>query len=219
MTEQLREIAIRCTIDTNKASFVGNFADPAEFIEWWNAYADVHGSPIEGRMTPPPVSETAAWTEQDERTVEHYATRWELRDDILSGITMTTASRICREILRLRAENERLTKDLSDAAGELLIEMPEPGSVMSKLLSANILLRRENDRLRSELAATRERETPPEIPDEVSFELWDSEGCFATGFDTPIAADDVKALYLHRRADSFLVRSTTSRSRVSDNGK
>ena len=42
--------------------------------------------------------------------------------------------------------------DFAEAAGELLVEIPEPGTVLSKLLSANVLMRRENADLRAQLA-------------------------------------------------------------------
>lgn len=57
---------------------------------------------------------------------------------------------LCAEVDRLRARAAVFEKDLSDAAGELLVDVPEPGSVVAKLLTANILLRRENDKLRDE---------------------------------------------------------------------
>jgi hypothetical protein len=50
----------------------------------------------------------------------------------------------------MKAEIEALREDLRLAAGELLVPIPEPGSDMSRLLSANVLLRRENERLRAE---------------------------------------------------------------------
>ena len=55
----------------------------------------------------------------------------------------------CREsYAKAKAEVERLRGDLADAAGELLVSLPEPGTEVAKLLSANVLLRAEVKRLR-----------------------------------------------------------------------
>jgi hypothetical protein len=43
-------------------------------------------------------------------------------------------------------------KDLEDAAGELLIPLPEPGSDMAKMMTANALLRRRSQDVLSEKA-------------------------------------------------------------------
>jgi hypothetical protein len=50
---------------------------------------------------------------------------------------------------------ERLRKDIEDAAGEYLVDLPEPGTPVAVLLSANILMRRENERLRGEVERLR----------------------------------------------------------------
>ncbi len=42
-------------------------------------------------------------------------------------------------------------QDLKDAAGELVVPMPEPGTDMAKLLSANVILRQREERLRKVL--------------------------------------------------------------------
>ncbi len=42
-------------------------------------------------------------------------------------------------------------KDIQDAAGECLVDLPEPGSDMSKLLIANRMLARERDNVQTEL--------------------------------------------------------------------
>ena len=49
-----------------------------------------------------------------------------------------------------------MKKDLEDAAGELLVELPEPGTVTAKLLSANVLLRRKFDHFNMLVNLTRE---------------------------------------------------------------
>lgn len=50
----------------------------------------------------------------------------------------------------LRPIVAQMRKDIEDAAGELALPVPEPGTDMAKLMSANVLLRRENERLRHE---------------------------------------------------------------------
>lgn len=50
------------------------------------------------------------------------------------------------------AELATLRKDLEDAAGELMVPVPEPGSVASKMLLANRIMFRERDALRERLA-------------------------------------------------------------------
>lgn len=56
------------------------------------------------------------------------------------------------------ANNERkyriLRQDLEAAAGELLVPLPEPGTDMAKVVTANKLLRDEIGRLRLSLAQT-----------------------------------------------------------------
>lgn len=46
--------------------------------------------------------------------------------------------------------HSQLEQDFVDAAGELRIPIPEPGTVAAKLLAANILLQKERDILREE---------------------------------------------------------------------
>jgi len=55
----------------------------------------------------------------------------------------------------LRREVGQLQGDQVDAAGELAIPLPEPGTNTAKLLSANVQLRRERDGLQAELATHR----------------------------------------------------------------
>jgi hypothetical protein len=57
-------------------------------------------------MTPPPVSETAAWTERDEAHLHHA-----LNPDTPGYVYMPLEKTFAVEIRRLRAENERLTKE------------------------------------------------------------------------------------------------------------
>lgn len=66
-------------------------------------------------------------------------------------ITADEIDHILDALTAYRAEVQALRKDMEDAAGELLIEIPEPGSVASKMLMANVLMRRERDTLRSEV--------------------------------------------------------------------
>ena len=51
----------------------------------------------------------------------------------------------------LVAEVERLRQDRKDAAGELMVELPEPRTDAAKMLAANRLLRAERERLREAL--------------------------------------------------------------------
>jgi hypothetical protein len=50
------------------------------------------------------------------------------------------------EVLRLREEIRKMRDDLAAAAGELLVRLPEPGTDMARLLSANVLLKRFGDK-------------------------------------------------------------------------
>jgi hypothetical protein len=56
---------------------------------------------------------------------------------------------------RLRGDARTLREDLEHAAGECLVPVPEPGSDMSRVLLANVLMRRERD-----AAIDRARSTP-----------------------------------------------------------
>jgi len=51
-------------------------------------------------------------------------------------------------VMQLEKSLDVHMQDLVDAAGELMVEMPEPGTVVSKLLRANNLMRRERDAAR-----------------------------------------------------------------------
>lgn len=62
----------------------------------------------------------------------------------------TAYEEVCQERDELLKQVEQMKKDLKDAAGELLVDIPEPGSTTAKLLSANVLLRRENEKVRLE---------------------------------------------------------------------
>lgn len=57
-------------------------------------------------------------------------------------------------LLGLAKEIEGYREDLRLAAGELAIPVPTPGTDMARLLSANVLMRREIERLDREYAAT-----------------------------------------------------------------
>ena len=56
----------------------------------------------------------------------------------------------------LNAELAQYNQDMKDAAGELLVEMPRPGTDMAKVMIANRLLRNERDAFRAELQHARE---------------------------------------------------------------
>jgi hypothetical protein len=57
----------------------------------------------------------------------------------------------CGKPADLRPILAQMQKDMEDAAGELLMPIPEPGTDIAKLMSGNILLRRENERLRHKI--------------------------------------------------------------------
>ena len=67
-------------------------------------------------------------------------------------------SNLREDIEVLTAERDQLLADLRDAAGELLLPLPVPGSDQAKLLSANRLLRSEVRTLRLALADAQENE-------------------------------------------------------------
>lgn len=50
-----------------------------------------------------------------------------------------------------RSPEAQSLRDLAEAAGELLVPLPEPGTPVAKLLAANVILRRENENLRRRL--------------------------------------------------------------------
>lgn len=47
-------------------------------------------------------------------------------------------------------------KDLEAAAGELMVDIPEPGTVIARLLRANSLMRKERDQAKSDLIDLKE---------------------------------------------------------------
>ncbi len=68
-------------------------------------------------------------------------------------IKLTNGCAIVRgeEYTQLKAELAQCQQDLKDAAGELRIPMPEAGTDMARLLSANVILRQREARLREAL--------------------------------------------------------------------
>lgn len=53
------------------------------------------------------------------------------------------------------ARLEQLERDFKDAAGDLPVPLPEPGTDMAKLVAANALLRREKERVRNDVEKAR----------------------------------------------------------------
>jgi hypothetical protein len=117
--------------------------------------------------------ETAAWTEQDERDVQTFALRG---FDAVIGTAQNV--RWAREILRLRAENERHEATILDLRVEVasLSAQNERLRAPDRPCNRCALRANELDALRSELAAaTRERETPPLVSPHVCDECHDTE--------------------------------------------
>lgn len=56
---------------------------------------------------------------------------------------------LVRDVERLARERDAARADVIAAAGELLVPIPEPGSVLARLLSANAIMRRERDEARA----------------------------------------------------------------------
>ena len=56
----------------------------------------------------------------------------------------------------LRKELEQMREDLERAAGDFPVPIPEPGTDMAVILSANVLLRKENERLKKQVADSHE---------------------------------------------------------------
>lgn len=50
-----------------------------------------------------------------------------------------------------KAELDEAQRDVAKAAGELLVEMPEPGTDMARVMIANSMMRRERDEARAAL--------------------------------------------------------------------
>lgn len=65
------------------------------------------------------------------------------------------AADVVRQRDEARAELDRHRQDIADAAGELLVAIPEPGTEKAKLLRANVLMRRERDEARATAARLR----------------------------------------------------------------
>lgn len=69
------------------------------------------------------------------------------------------AAALRAQVATLQAERDVLAADVAKAAGELLIEIPEPGSLTAQLLLANVAMRRERDAARADVERlTKERD-------------------------------------------------------------
>lgn len=64
---------------------------------------------------------------------------------------------LVRDVERLARERDEARADVIAAAGDLLVPIPEPGSVVARLLSANAILRRERDEARAARKQAEER--------------------------------------------------------------
>ena len=67
----------------------------------------------------------------------------------------------------LLAQRDLLLSDIEEAAGELMIPIPEPGSDASKLMAANAIMRRQRDRARK---TARKRGVTDDLPTNMSEE-------------------------------------------------
>jgi hypothetical protein len=108
--------------------------------EGWTPAAEV--SP--GEIQPASDAEMVAWVDA--------AKTWPDQLDIAYIVTATD--------LRIRQDAAELAKfraDLAAAAGECCVPIPEPGTDMAKLLTANVLMRREIERLRGSLRTVKEK--------------------------------------------------------------
>jgi hypothetical protein len=61
-------------------------------------------------------------------------------------------SLVNQKVRPIETELGTLRKDIEGAAGELMVPVPEPGSIASKMLLANRIMFRERDALRERLA-------------------------------------------------------------------
>jgi hypothetical protein len=77
--------------------------------------------------------------------------------DLLDALA-DALGRAARERDAALAEVEKHRKDLSDAAGELLVSVPEPDTLTAKLVRANRILRSERANLQSEVGRLEEFE-------------------------------------------------------------
>lgn len=92
--------------------------------------------------------------------------RQELRDILKKAIPQPKTDGTCvgydpspLEMVKIvLAENEQMKADIAAAAGECLVEIPEPGTDLAKVLIANRLLRIENNVLKQKLYGAYGRE-------------------------------------------------------------
>lgn len=60
------------------------------------------------------------------------------------------------QLTTAQAERDAYRQDFEDAAGELLVDIPFPGTDLSKVMAANTVMRRQRDSYRTELTASRQ---------------------------------------------------------------
>lgn len=101
------------------------------------------------------------WKRRAEKTIDRLSVDW--------TIARERAERAEAELAAARA-------DVVAAAGELLVPLPQPGTDGSRIMLANVAMRRERDIARKELAEA--RATIHEIADALGYVSWSDDGRF-----------------------------------------
>jgi hypothetical protein len=105
--------------------------------------------------------EALEWKQRAEKTIDQLSVDW--------TIARERAERAEAELAAARA-------DVVAAAGELLVPLPQPGTDGSRIMLANVAMRRERDIARKELAEA--RATIHEIADALGYVSWSDDGRF-----------------------------------------
>lgn len=75
----------------------------------------------------------------------------------VDAVDTRTLGQVAVALEDLRTDLDVRDQDMREAAGELMVPLPEPGSDLGKVVSANSILRQQRDRLEDDVRSWRDR--------------------------------------------------------------
>lgn len=124
-----------------------------------------------------------------------------IKDNILNKIAeleAITTDQILERESRLQVLVDKYEEDLADAAGKLGIDIPEPGTTIAKLLSANVLLRHNDQDLWGKIV---DLKTQLQVPED-----WKEK---FTSWATDVAIGSFKTRHIIKYIERYILKQTS----------